>query len=358
LEIKRARFEIITPRLSAALDKCKISDRDAVHLLTACVEAISLNPLDFVINRTSIRRSRQHFRELKSSSIKSKFFDLNLNFLTIHWDSKLLPDITGKTKVDRLPIIATGPDTVQLLGVPELSAGTGYEVSSAVYDTLEDWSLLHKVQAFVFDTTASNTGRLNGACVLLEHKLDRDILYLACRHHILEIILQSVFVSSKFNPSSGPDIPLFKRFKNKWETIDKTKFSIWSTNNKAKNVLGVVRQEILMFAQKKLRDNFPRDDYKEFLQLIVIFLGDIPPGGIKFRQPGSYHLARWMAKGIYCLKIMLFQNQFNLNANEKKAIQTICCFIVKCYTEIWFTASDALQAPLNDIYFIKKTRIL
>jgi hypothetical protein len=198
LEIKRARFEIITPRLSAALDKCKISDRDAVHLLTACVEAISLNPLDFVINRTSIRRSRQHFRELKSSSIKSKFFDLNLNFLTIHWDSKLLPDITGKTEVDRLPIIATGPDTVQLLGVPELSAGTGYEVSSAVYDTLEDWSLLHKVQAFVFDTTASNTGRLNGACVLLEHKLDRDILYLACRHHILETILQSVFVLSKF----------------------------------------------------------------------------------------------------------------------------------------------------------------
>lgn len=31
-KIKRARKEIINHRLSAALDKCKISDRDAVHL--------------------------------------------------------------------------------------------------------------------------------------------------------------------------------------------------------------------------------------------------------------------------------------------------------------------------------------
>jgi hypothetical protein len=34
--IQRATKEIMTPRLSAALDKCKVSDRDAVHLLTAC----------------------------------------------------------------------------------------------------------------------------------------------------------------------------------------------------------------------------------------------------------------------------------------------------------------------------------
>jgi len=158
LQTKRARLEILTPRLSAVLDKCKISDRDAVHLLIACVEATSLNPLDFVINRTSIRLSRQRFRELNASRIKLNFSDLNLKFITIHWDSKILPDITGKTKVDRLSIIATAPNTEQILGVPELSVGTSYEVSSDVYDTLEDWSLLHTVQAFVFDTTASNTG--------------------------------------------------------------------------------------------------------------------------------------------------------------------------------------------------------
>lgn len=41
------------------------------------------------------------------------------------------------------------------------------------------------VQAIVFDTTASNTGRLNGTCHLLEETL-KHILYLAWWCHIFE----------------------------------------------------------------------------------------------------------------------------------------------------------------------------
>lgn len=144
---------------------------------------------------------------------------LNLNFVVIHWDSKILPDITGKKKVDRLPVIATAPNVEQLLGVPELSSGTGREMASAVYDTLQEWSLLDIVQAIVFDTTASNTGRLKGACYLLEQKLDRHVLFLACRHHVYEIVLQGVFSEIQLSPSQGPDIALFKRFKNTWKNI-------------------------------------------------------------------------------------------------------------------------------------------
>jgi len=200
---KRARKNILTARLSATLDRCKISDRDAVHILTSCVDAVNLDPLEFVINRTSIKKARENFRKKTSLDVKSKFYDLNLNFVVIHWDSKILPDITGKKNVDRLPVIATAPNIEQLLGVPELSSGTGREISSAVYDTLHEWSLLDIVQAVVFDTTASNTGRLKGACYLLEQKLDRDILFLACRHHIYEIVLslQGVFDEIQLLPS-------------------------------------------------------------------------------------------------------------------------------------------------------------
>lgn len=51
------------PRLSTTLDRCKISDRDAVHLLTACVEALSLDPNIYVINRKSIKNSREDYRQ-------------------------------------------------------------------------------------------------------------------------------------------------------------------------------------------------------------------------------------------------------------------------------------------------------
>lgn len=71
---KRARKQLLIPRLAAALDKCKISDRDCLHLIMAFMEAVSLDPSNYVINRTSIRNQRNIFeknilKELKKISV-------------------------------------------------------------------------------------------------------------------------------------------------------------------------------------------------------------------------------------------------------------------------------------------------
>jgi len=283
--------------------------------------------------------------------MKYRFDNLNFKSYVLHWDSKLLPDITGHLKVDRLPVIVTAPNVEQLLGVPKLDSGTGYETSSAIYDTLKEWSLLDKVQAFVFDTTASNTGRLNGACHLLEQKLDRDILYLACRHHVYEIVLQGVFTEVKLATSTGPDILLFKKFRKEWNTIDTNSYSIWSTDENVKDILKDVADETIQFCTNKIKEDLPIDNYKEFLELIIIFLGGIPPRGIRFKAPGAYHLARWMAKALYCLKIFLFRKQFKITQREEKALKRLCCFIIKCYAESWFLTPNGITAPMNDIMF-------
>ena len=39
----KARKDLMAPRLTSALDKCKISDRDPIHIITACIEDASLN---------------------------------------------------------------------------------------------------------------------------------------------------------------------------------------------------------------------------------------------------------------------------------------------------------------------------
>lgn len=353
-KIKRARKEIINHRLSAALDKCKISDRDAVHLLTAAAESFNVNTSEYIINRSSIKRAREKCREKLSETIKSNFLNINHQYCVVHWDSKLLPGLTGRDTVDRLPVIITAPKVEQLLGVPQLSSGKGNEICSAVYNTLNDWCLLDKVEAFVFDTTASNSGRLNGACILLEQKLNRNILFFACRHHIFEIVLQAVFGSSKLSVMSGPDIPLFKRFKNNWLNLDLRNFHTWTSHPEIFEELKYVVEDVLLFCTKTIEDKYPRDDYKEFIELVMIFLGKTPPRGIHFRPPGAYHLARWMAKGIYCFKMLLFYQQLKLSIVEKRGLQEICCFIVKCYLEAWICAPDPITAPLNDIIFLKK----
>ena len=137
--------------------------------------------------------------------------------LVVHWDEKILPFLTGKKTVDRLPVLVSGKDfpkvgeSCQLLGVPRIEAGTGIAQAAAVNHLLETWHVKDRVVGMVFDSTASNTGRNAEACKLLGEKLQRNLLWLAHRHHSHEIILSSVFTSS-FGSSIGPNVALFKRF--------------------------------------------------------------------------------------------------------------------------------------------------
>ena len=50
-----------------------------------------------------------------------------------------------------------------------------------------------------------------------------ELISLACRHHIQELIIARVF-DAAIGPSSGPHIKLFQRFASTWETIDKSDY--------------------------------------------------------------------------------------------------------------------------------------
>lgn len=344
---------VLTSRLAAVFDKLKISQRDAVHLLVAVIDAVGLNTSDYILNRTSISRERAQLRLTQSEKIIEKFTASDQP-LTIHWDTKLLSTITGKSE-DRLAIIATAPGLEQIIDMPDIPSGTGAEISSAVYDALEDKHILERTEAFVFDTTSSNTGRLKGACVLLERSIGREILFLGCRHHIFEIVLAAVFTEANVGVSSGPDITIFKKFKKHWPEINTDSFVPGIAHPRIMEIIGDNVGELLDFALGKMNDSFPRNDYKEFLELVIIFLGGNPPLGIKFRKPGALHYARWMAKAIYSLKIVIFRNQFpEVTDFEISALIEVTGFIVSCYSNFWFDSNKADKAALNDIMFLRK----
>jgi len=62
-----------------------------------------------------------------------------------------------------------------------------------------------------------------GACVLLEQMLGKELLYLACRHHVLELVVGAVF-QTFMGSTSGPEVPLFKRFQTRWVFIDRERY--------------------------------------------------------------------------------------------------------------------------------------
>ena len=205
---KRGTSVVLTPKLAAALVKCKISDHNAVHILISTAEALGRDALELGINRFTKRHEKNKFWEDKAKEIQQKFKLQGMELLVVHWGGKLLLDLSGKKKVNRLPVIIFFEGMTQLLGVQKLESASGHNQANTVFETLSERNVANKVQALCCDTTALNTGRLNGVCFLLEH----DLLYLPCQHHIFELVLRSVFDLKLSLATSGPDVPIFKNF--------------------------------------------------------------------------------------------------------------------------------------------------
>jgi len=343
---RRATKNIMTPELSAALDRTGVSSRQATFVLAETAKSLGYDIADINVNRMSIHRQRKQHRAQFVAELKRKFTaDAPV---VVHWDGKLMEELTSKQHVDRLPVIVTGEGISQLLGVPKIPSGTGEAQASAVKHLLEEWDLCDQVGALCFDTTAANTGNKAGACVLLEQKLQCNMLYLACRHHVMELLIGIAF-EKVVGKSFGPEIQLFKRFREQWDFIDKESFHAAPSDDFVQSALADVRGETLEFAQYQLTESQPRDDYREFLELSIIFLGEAPLTGVNFKAPGAIHHARWMAKVLYVLKIWLFRKQFTLTAREESGVRDIAIFAAQVYLKAWITAPSAISAPLNDL---------
>jgi len=118
-----------------------------------------------------------------------------------------------------------------------------------------------------FDTTASNTGRLNGACTLLETAIGRSLLWLACRHHMFEVLLSDAFAVWFFGLSTGPEILLFKRFTEVWPNL------VHRQPKPTVTPLISACDKLKAFIAEQLQLSHPRDDYQEFLQLAASLVG-------------------------------------------------------------------------------------
>ncbi|GBM56885.1 hypothetical protein AVEN_227383-1 [Araneus ventricosus] len=215
----KKRMKVMTPYLAAAFDRTKVSDRKAVCVVAETARSLGYEVDEIALSRSSIRRERMKHRSNMFQQLKTEFQEKDAK-LTVHWDGKLLQNLTGKEKVDRFPVIVSGKSVHQLLTVAKLASGTGEKQAIAVYATLQDWGLADKVSAMCIDTTSVNTGQINGTCVLMEQKMNKKLIYLACRHHIMELIIGAVF-NKCMGFSSAPDVLLFKRFQAYWEFINK-----------------------------------------------------------------------------------------------------------------------------------------
>ncbi|KAG0720400.1 hypothetical protein GWK47_048588 [Chionoecetes opilio] len=227
----------------------------------------------------------------------------------------------------------------------------GTAQAEASMDLLEAWGLTGVGHCpCVFKTTARNSGVHRGAAKLLEQQLDRKVFYLACRHHILEVLVGAVW-ENLFGKVKSPENPWFKPSTTFGQILPQTTLQPPPSTkmvNKKKKECKEILQEILRSEKP------PRADYREMAELTLIVLGDTPPRGIHWSRPGAIHQgARWMARNLYSyedVSCLLSSWSTMKNCCEAGTPQPLLGLF---YTPMWMSSTLAADAPGNDLQFMK-----
>ena len=174
-------------------------------------------------------------------------------------------------------------------------------------------------------------------------------------------ILTHVFDDLEIESSVGPEISIFQRFRKVFPSLGQ------SVAREKLNFIEITaphlvtkRAEVVDKLKSFRSKDFARDDYKEFLQLSILLLeGKAPSEVYVFLTCGAVHRARWMAKVIYAMKIILYKDVMiskKVNIFHDGQYDKLCSFvlfIIFVYTDYWFETPLASKGPKNDLDLTK-----
>lgn len=131
--------------------------------------------------------------------------------------------------------------------------------------------------------------------MLIEQALGLDILYFACRHHVHELVLAAAFKAALGGTkTSCPDVLLFKTFQTQLVSINRGKWGDRFSHEDMARILASQLDELAEFFTRFISEHQPHDDYKELLNLCLLFIG--AHSFLPFsRALGPVHHASWMA---------------------------------------------------------------
>ena len=181
------------PQGVAAADRHKVSSNALNDVVTGLIKDGGGDVNDFITSARTTRRARQTARSNEFEHTKNKFSsNLRDCFFSIHWDEKLLKQGDDYKPKQHIAILSSHGNDIKLLGTTRLESGSGLNQANAIKNMLDEWDIQELCLGMCFDTTASNTGKFSCVCILLEAILDHLLLWTACRHHVLEVLLSNV----------------------------------------------------------------------------------------------------------------------------------------------------------------------
>ena len=191
------------------MNRVGLPDCDAVFEAGAVAHALDQDISEITLSRCSVRTSG--IKDRREAAAAEEKETALVGPVLLHWNGKLLRNIDETKEVYCIAVIITGNDQEMILSIPKIERGTEKYQGKACAEVIEKWNLRSHIKGFVFDTTASNTGIREGKCITIEEAVGSEMLWIACRHRILETVLLYVF-SCLFGATEVISTSLIKRF--------------------------------------------------------------------------------------------------------------------------------------------------
>ena len=369
LEVPRKILE--APSISQMMDRTKLSTRAAMGNLAVFIKAGGGDLEDFSLSKSTVWTTRNKKRVEEYEKFYTSFKPPKHG--VCGWDGKVVKHVLGTDKaVEYLAIVLSGsPHMVEgkMLEVEEISDGTGKTQCDTTFAVLEACKATNCIRALVFDTTASNTGGKQGAATRLIKLLNRVLLWFECRHHMAECLVKPVWIML-FGGETSPEWSDFGLFQKMFPYIKKDETVLLNINPGLEWEL-MERSVTLMtnlLTNPNKKQQLPTDNYREMVELTLAVLGAEVPGGFKFRKPGAYHKARFMANVIYGTKMFLLQHldmdnermdqdkvamEMEFNDEYKETLGRFVKFTSLVYVPYFMVTSIGADAPHNDLDLYK-----
>lgn len=310
------------PELCKAVERCKLSNRDACIIANALLKDMKLLTPQTVIDPAKIQRQRQYWRE--QETVKHAVDNTNLKCIGFDGkqDTTVIQESNRRISVKQEHyVVVSFPGNVYIdHAVPQTSkaADVAQEIFSIIKQTKSDKTL----QGVLCDGTNNNTGKSNGIIRKLEQQLSRPLQWLICLLHTNELPFRRYFSTVDECKTTGPSTSsgLISNELN-FDPKDKPIVKFIPIAGKVADVAEEVSNDL-------------STDQLYFLRAcLTVQVGRCNSRYIKFLElssPGNISHARWLTKANRILRLYMSK----LIASE--GLQKIVRFIVNVYGPTWF----------------------
>ena len=295
LEVPKLSPKCILKQTAATATRHGLSSTAHMALVVSTIKAGGGETKDLIVSKATAIRHRRKEQATQADGVQQSFKEEWKGYpKVLHWDGKIMDVMTSKgalkKDVNAVVLSVPGTDTSPIaISIPTVDSGTGVNLANSVIDKASGWCRKEEIVGGVFDTTSSNTGKIEGAMTHIESSAENHLLWLACRHHAAELHIKHPY-EKIMHTTSAPSDRLFTAFQEWYNTQrmdneqfpDHSTFRKWDWGEEDQNSpIGPYFREVNWFAKQTLDwaqdvltdDVFERGDYRELCQLINFVLG-------------------------------------------------------------------------------------